>query len=336
MWWTVWSACQEPFDTDRHDLVGFRIAAVSVAVDTPADVVRPRAAVIVDGRPWAEDPVELAWYRVDAPGDVALLDPLSPAAAVGPEPELALSEEAAFLGLVARSGDREDRAFIEIFPSAPTFDGPAGFAVEALPLAVPELEGPELLLEARRSLVPEPSDAVDPGGFVRITASVEGDPLVHWMATAGTFFELDRHTTDWAAGDLRLDDEEIDDGRSTLEAGWVTVVGLALGEPGETRFGATDLAVGDPGPGIWTGGRFVPTDAPVSWTDGTVVRGTLVADDASPIGLRLTETTVEPTPVEDYGTSRLSCLVPRNGPFDPAWLLNPGTVYPLTYLPVAA
>lgn len=323
MWWTVWSACQEPFDNDRHDLVGFRIAAVSVAPAAAGEPVYPRAAVIVDGRSWAADPAELTWFWVDVPEDVARLDPLSPADAVGPEPTLTVPEGRAVLGLVARSGDREARAFTEISAATPTFDGPSGFTVLGLPLAIAELEGPELLLEARRRLEEEPTDRVEPGGFVRLTAGVEGDPLVHWMATGGTFFELDRHTTDWAAGDLRLDEDEIDDGRSPLEPGWVTVIGLALGAPGETRFRATELAVGDPGPGVWTHGRFVPTESPVSFVEGEVLRGTLVADDSSPCGLRLTGVTVErETAGADPGTLALPCLVPRNGAFDPGWLLG--------------
>ena len=119
MWWTVWSACQEPFGTDRHDLVGFRIAAVGVSPALDGETVRPRAAMIVDDRPWSEVPVEFTWFWVDDPDDVPTLDPLSVADAVGPEPELVVPEDRGSWGHRAGGGDRDARAVVEIAAPPP-------------------------------------------------------------------------------------------------------------------------------------------------------------------------------------------------------------------------
>jgi hypothetical protein len=183
------------------------------------------------------------------------------------------------------------------------------------------VEPAELALDARLDLASDPAETVPDGGFGRWSATVDGDPLVRWMATRGTFFELDRHTADWAAGDLVYDGEEIAEGRTTLDPGPITVVALALGEDGETAFLATDAYVGDEPPGLWVHGRFLPTDAPVDWSPGDAVRGTLALDDGSPTGLVLTGAAVEPV-VTDWGTAALACAEPLQGPFDPNWLLT--------------
>jgi hypothetical protein len=321
--WSVLLACQEPFEVDRHDLVGFRIAAISAPPASPGQALEPSVALIVDGRPWSEEFVDLGWFWVDHPDDLLSLDPLSPTDATGPLPLLTVPEDARTLALVARLGEQEQRAFLSVAEGPPSFSGPSAIELSALPLALQALEGPELLLPARQELEEEPLDATSPGDFLRLRAQVEGDPLVRWMATAGTFFELDRHTADWAAGDLRLDDDEVEEGRAALEPGWVTFLALALGAPGETSFRAADVPVGIEPVGLWVGGRFVPTDAPVSWQPGDAVRGTLAADDTSPFGLRLEGASVEPADaVTDFGTSALSCLVSRDGPLDPQWWLT--------------
>lgn len=321
--WTLLFACQEPFLVDRHDLVGFRIAAVSAPPVMPGDLVRPSVALIVEGRPWSASLPDLAWYWVDSPEQLADLDPLSEAAAAGPLPELVVPEEQRMLGVIAKVGDAEARAFLTIAEGEPSFSGPDGVSLAGLPLSLGEVEGGELLLEARRGLDASDYAAVSPGDFLRLTATVEGDPLVRWMATKGTFFELDRRTTDWAAADLLLDEDEIEEGATPIEPGWVTFLALALGAPGETRFRAVDVPVGLDTPGLWTGGRFVPTDVPVAFAPGDAVRGTLQADDASPFGLRLTSPVVSPaSEIVDYGTSALPCLVTRDGPLDPGWWLT--------------
>lgn len=266
------AACQEPFGADRHDLVGFRIAAVSVPPAAPGDEVVPRAAVVVDGRAWSPSPIDLAWYWVDDTDEIEAIDPLTVADAAGPSPLLTVPDRP-ILAVVARRGSEDRRAFVEVAPPPATIAAPTAFALD-------------------------PGPTVEPGETVRLRADTDG--LVRWMATAGTFTEIDEQTADWRSRD----------------PGPVTVVALALGEPGEATFAATDLHVGDPGPGLWVGQRWLPTD--VALEPGEHVRGTLAADDASPCGLRLTAPEVVPGP-ED---AAYDCLVPLDGTFDPGWLLE--------------
>jgi hypothetical protein len=274
--WVLLAACLEPFGADRHDLVGFRIAAVSVPPAEEGDLVVPRAAVVVDGRAWSDRPVDLAWYWVDDPDDVVAIDPLTLADAAGASPLLTVPDRP-ILAVVARRGSEDRRAFLELARPPATITAPTALHVDPA--------------------------TVEPGGTARIEAETDG--LVRWMATGGTFTEVDAQTTDWTAdGD-----------------GPVTVLALALGEPGEATFAATEVHVGEPGPGLWVAGRWLPTDVPVPAASGDTVRGTLLADDASPVGVRLTSAVLEPDPT-DFGTAGLECLVPREGPFDPAWLLE--------------
>ncbi|MEZ4240867.1 MAG: hypothetical protein R3F59_32865 [Myxococcota bacterium] len=329
--WTLFAlaACQEPFGTDRHDLTGFRIAAVALPAAAPGDPVRPRAALIVDGRPWSETAVDLRWTWLADPDALATLDPDAPADGVGPAPVLTLPADRPILGLVARQGARVARAYAAIPPPAEPLPPLPPPEIAALPLTVGEVTAEQLQRDARLDLTGA-DGPVAPGGFARFTAPAEGDPLVRWMATAGTFFELDRQRTDWAAGDLWLDGDEIDDEtvpREDLPPGWVTVLALALGDGGEgsdreapsqTTFAARDLAVGLPDPvGVWVAGRFLPSDAPPPAAEQ--LRGTLQADDDAPSGLRLVGLAAEPlgTPGPD-----LPCDPPLALPFDPAVLLD--------------
>ncbi|MEQ1566496.1 MAG: hypothetical protein ABMA64_12715 [Myxococcota bacterium] len=320
----MWSllACQAPFGADRHDLVDFRVAALTAPPALAGDAISPRVALIVDGHPWSDRDIDLLWYWVDGPDDVEGIDPTWEIAGTGPAPMLVVPRDQRALGLLARDGDRELRAYFALAEPPDKVDPPARIEVATLPLALEAVEGPELLLDARRGLSATPADGVPVGGFARFTAEVDGDPLVRWMATAGTFFELDRAAADWAAGDLLLDEDEIDDGRAALPAGAVTVLALALGEPGQTAFRATDLYVGPAPDGVWVEGRFVPTDGPVAFGPGEVLRGTFTADDTSPTGVRLVDAAAEPgSDVFAWGTPWLACAVNLDGPFDPNWLL---------------
>jgi hypothetical protein len=140
------------------------------------------------------------------------------------------------------------------------------------------------------------------------------------MATGGegTFFELDQARTDWAAGTLVLDDDEITE-RATASEGWVGVVALVVDDAGSNQVLIADLSVGVPEPGVWLQGRFLPTDSePVSKAGW----GTLVADDDAPWGLRLTNLTGPGIPdrSDPYGTTGVRCASPVGGPLDLAWL----------------
>lgn len=311
---------------DRHDLVGFRVAAVSAPPASSGAEIEPRAAVIVDDRPWSERPLDLAWYWVPTGDDDAVraIDPLTEAAGAGPIPTLTVPASDRRLVLVARRDGDERRAFLDL-PEEATLPALGGIDLASLPLRLEGLEGPELSLAARRELTPTPAPVVPVGGLARLTLRTgEGpEPVVRWMATAGTFLELERTVTDWAPAELRLDEDELEEPPEPLPPGAVTVVALALGEVGEAAFVAADLHVGEPGPGLWVAGRWLPTDGPVSHAAGEGVRGTLEADDDSPVGLVLRGGRAEAVgPATDWGTPALGCLVSRDGPFDPEWMLT--------------
>ncbi|MBX2798709.1 MAG: hypothetical protein KTR31_13595 [Myxococcales bacterium] len=327
MLWFTLLACQEPFDLDRHDLVGFRVAAIALQ-PSPDDTLTLSAAVVDQGRAWTEEPVDLAWFEVASPRDVAELDPLSPAVALGPSPVVDVPDEPTVLGLVARLGDQQRRAFVEIAPVPPEAVRVEGIDAATLSLTVPGAPAEDLLLEARRQLTPgEQTDRTAPGGTLRLTARLtEGDPgIVRWMATGGTFFELSPTVADWIASDVLLDSDEFERDPVAMAPSTVTVLGLVLGDGGGTHFLATELHVGDAEDGVWVNGRWMPTDGPVAMSPGEALRGVLEADDASPVGVRLTAAVAEDAstiPDGGWGTSGLDCLVPVSGPFDPSWLLT--------------
>jgi hypothetical protein len=320
--WALLLACQAPFGTDRHDLAGFRLAAVSFPPTPTGEVGTPQAAVVVDGRTWVDDPVDLRWYWVANPDAVVDLSPETAPDGFGPSPSLIVPQDRRTLAVIAAHGEEDLRAFIEVAEPPATLGASFTLTAQSLPISVESAEGPELLLEARGDLTPEPLAEVQPGDFVRWTAEVTGDPLVRWMATAGTFFEFDRSVTDWAAGDLTLDQDEIEDGRTVLGPGPVTFLALALGSPGETQFTAFDLEIGPRRAGVVVNGRIVPTDPPVSPAAGDWVVGTLTADDTAPAGIMLTEAAVVAAGSVPVGTDALPCAVPLDGPFDPRVLLT--------------
>lgn len=321
MWFALF-ACQAPFGTDRHDLVGFRVAAIAVPPAAAGATLVPEAAIVVDGRTWSDDPVDLLWYWVPSADAVLSIDPVTPIDGFGPAPSLVVPADPAILALRAVHGADEELAFIEIAPPPPVLDRVFSVGAESLPLAMDALEGPELLLEARQELTASPLDTIEPGDIVRLTANVADDPLVRWMATAGTFFELERQVADWAAGDLTLDGDQIEDGWTVLDPGPVTFIALALGNPGETAFSAVDLTVGPHGDGVIVNGRLLPTDVALDLAPGDGVAGTLVADDDSPTGLALAGATVVDPDLVPPGTDALPCAAVLEGPFDPRVLLD--------------
>ena len=109
------------------------------------------------------------------------------------------------------------------------------------------------------------------------------------MATTGTFLELDDHVTDWAHGQLTLDEGLVEDW-APAPPGVVSFLALSLGD-GAGRFRAADLWLGPPDePGTWVAGRWLPGEALVgpTWV-------TLSADDDAPSGLRIAGTVAAPT-----------------------------------------
>lgn len=318
------AACQEPFGTDRHDLVGLRVAAITV---TPLaeDQVQLGLAAVVDGRPWADAPLDLAWH--DATGltreEIGSL-PASGGIASGPAP-IVPGTGPGRLALVASDGDRVWRGTVEL-PEVRTLSEPPSLdPIVARPLdrRLPEQTGTDLDLEARRAwTLGEPVDRVDAGAWVRLRVAADEDVEVRWMSTApsGRFLELDAQATDWVAARYVRDDEDLEDVELGAE-GPRTLLALGLDpeNQGANAWTARELFVGEVPVGLFTpSGRWIATDAPM---DASFVRGTIVADDASPTGIRLDG--AEPAGSDDDpGTPALPCTVPVDGPFDPDWLLS--------------
>jgi len=281
------AACQEPFAEDRHDLAGFRIAAVEVAVSADGAELTPRAAVVVDGRPWAAEAATLDWYQVADVDAVEELGPNSPVDATGPAPILAAREDRPVLALVARHDDLEERGFAVLDPPVDAGTFLAVFATRPSGEIV---------------------DGVAVDETVRLTADLFGPRgVVHWMSTAGTFYELAPLVTEWTA-DVEVEQD-------------VTILALHLGAKGGTTWHVREIHAGTPGPGLWIGQRWLPTDVGVDVPPGEAVRGTLIADAGSPLGVTLVEPTVVPATSVEWGTAALPCAAPVEGPFDPNWLL---------------
>jgi hypothetical protein len=322
-------ACQEPFGTDRHELVGDRV--LGLVCERVDDNVTVRPLLLEDGHLWTEQPPSLAWAWVDegATLEDALDEPFSaePAARFPTDD----ADRTLALRVVHSSGEVDDTTL-----SVPA-DGPVPLpTIAGLTLAVHEgwtLTSPteeQLALDARLDLNPTPAATLPFNGWARLTAvidpSAEALTRVRWMTVGarGTFLELDPTRTDWAAGDLLLDDLEIEEA-NPIAPGIVTVVMLALDDRSGNRARITERWVGEARTdGLFVSGRWLhATESPPT---GSLVRATLIANDGAPTGLRLEgveAVTIEALPDEDpYGTEALPCTEPVAGPFDPIWLVD--------------
>lgn len=317
------AACQQPFGADRHDLLGFRVAAI--AAQHQRGALTLRVAVIVDGRPYSREPLDLRWFLLpDArPESVVELRDSATPDAVGPSPRWSWPLDAPAIGLIAEHQGARYHAIVPLdeVPGAPP--DLTGIALYGSTLDFTGLRAEDLGLDARREHpLGEPIDAVPVGGFARLVAQIsQPERPIRWMATApsGTFLELDRHATDWAAGSLRFDEDEIEEA-VPAEAGVRTVLALALSGRSDSanHWRAREVWIGPSSTGIITpSGRWIGTDRAV---DGEAVQGVLVADDDAPTGLSLRDVVAVPLNT-DPGTADLPCAAPVSGPFDPDWLL---------------
>ena len=321
-------ACQEPFGTDRHDLVGLRVAGISVhRLDD--DAVQLGIAAVVDGKPFSAAPLELTWHDatdLDA-NDVAELG-LDGGVASGPAPEIGGSGPGT-LALVARdpASEREWRGTVSLPQVDDLDDGvvPVG-TIEAYSTGrtLDAEDATVLDLEARRGWdLGEPTESVVAGDWLRLGVEVADGVRVRWMSThpGGHFLEVDDATTDWVAASYVRDDEELED--VEIEADGVRTfmaLGLDPARQGANGWAARELFVGNDVPtGIFTeSGRFLQTDGSAQ---GTYLRGTLVADPDVAVGVRLEGVEVVDDTV-DPGTDALPCTVAVSGWFDPDWLLE--------------
>ena len=250
------SACQEPFAEDRHDLASFRIAAVGGTLDEDASV-QVHAAVWSGLGPYHDTLPSLDWSS----------DSL---AASGQDAALAVAYPAR-INLVASSGDATETAALDL-AAAPVPIATSGFIPGFTRRAV-DLDISRVVDPIADRLAVEPGDDVPiaVSSAVRLTVEAPEDVTVHWMGTGGTFSELDAHTTDWFAGDVVLDDNELDS-TSTIDPGVYNLLALAFDGAGNTSWMWIDVAVGLDGPLLYTdgsesdgvggpGGRIFPVEA---------------------------------------------------------------------------
>ncbi len=319
--WFVPLACQEPFPTDRHDLEGFRIAALEVAATPDGGAVAPRAAIVVDGHPWSTQMATLSWGFV-ADESRAVDDPFD-VVATGGAPALQVPADARTLVLVAEHAGRLQRAFLTVARPPAT---PAGGGFELGPVDLPtHPKGPELTLERRLALEAGEGRVVAPRGWLRVGVPAGSDGgIVRFMATAGTFLELSADTADWTAADgLHLDEDELDDPGRPTRPGAVTLLALTIAREGETWWEATEVFVGEEPGGVWLGGRFVPGDDVPAAGPGEAVATTLTGDPEAPSGVALSGgVVVRRADVVDWGTPALACDPPVDGPLDPDWFFS--------------
>lgn len=277
--WTALLACQEPFAFDRHDLRGLRIATLTAEVTD--DEVRPEVTLVVDDQLWSDAPVDLSWGWVPQPG---LAAEGFDEAATGARP--VLTRQPGRLAVTASFDGASHTAELDLIRSAtatPTL------RVEALEQTLAE---DDYRIETRVDWVPRPGRTVEPGGLLRVTVQdPPDDARARFMAIGdGTFLELDALTTDWVAGTLELDEDEVAAREPAVE-GPRTVLALVLGS---TAAGAArvDTFVGPAPEGAWIDGRFLPGMLEERCS------GTLFLDDTSPTGMRLADavpTTDTPT-----------------------------------------
>lgn len=258
-------ACQTPFGVDRHDLAGFRIAALSAAIDAD-DGVNASAAIVSDGHLWSEQAVALDWYWIADARDLESIDRQPDG--TGPTPTLTLPDETSLLGLIA-----EDGAYLATLDVVRT-----------------DRAMPPVFVEAD-------NDAVATNEKTTLTAFFGGQSTegahARWMATDGTFTEIDALTTTWKA---------------PKTDGTQAILVLALDDAGRSQWSISDLIVGDPGEGVWLGSRWIPSDVPVPPGSYDAV---LAEEDSSTSGVRIVSITAA-----DGAT--LSCATP----FDPRALAD--------------
>ncbi len=315
--------CQEPFGERRQDLVGFRIASLTAPASAPGQPTEPEVSVVVEGQLWSDEPVSLHWHWVDPdPEAVGSLSADDAPVATGAGPSLTRPPQEAWLGLLAVAPDGEvARAFLDL-PTEPSD------AVElehvswsALDWDLRRVSGEDLSMDSRMQASAHEATSTSPHGFLRFSAAMSHpaqDVTVRWMATEGTWLELDPWTADWTPGHLVLDGDDVEEA-IVGEPGSVSVIALAIDGRGHGSALARDLWVGEAPQGMYIEGRWVGGEPHEGW-----IQARLEADDASPSGLTLTDVTPVDPPSTDgpdpYGTDTMACA--QGAPFDPNWLLQ--------------
>jgi hypothetical protein len=316
--------CQAPFGVDRHDLVEDRIAAIT---RDATDGARVHAWTVTSGHLWDDGEVEVSWY--DAPCCALSSNEIITAT------DAALAGDAALVGLgrapvitaraavvVARFPSGLTRtAFVELNQPGASFTAriDAGM-LNALSFTE---AGPEQLeVEARSALTAETADTLSAGAWARLALTVEPEAAparTRWMSTRAelTFLELDDARTDLATGEVLLDDLEIESSSPAAD-GPVTVLALYFMTGALPDAVARELWIGEPpANGMWTSrSRWLPLGGALDVAANSTIAGTLVADDTSPVGVRLDNPRVAVD--GDVNEAAAACL--RAEDFDPTWL----------------
>lgn len=316
--------CQAPFGVDRHDLVEDRIAAIT---RDAADGARVHVWTVTNGHLWDDGEVDVSWY--DAPCCALTSDEIVSAT------DAALAGDAALVGLgrapmitaraavvIARFPSGLTRtAFVELNRPGAAFTAriDAG-TLDALSFTE---AGPEQLeVEARSTLTAETTDTLSAGAWARMALTVEPEATparTRWMSTRAelTFLELDDARTDLATGEVVLDDLEIESSTPATD-GPVTVLALYFMSGSLPDAEARELWIGEPpANGMWTArSRWLPLGDALDVAAGSTIAGTLVADDTSPVGVRLDD----PHTAVDGDVNDAAAACVRAGDFDPTWL----------------
>ncbi|MEL6345156.1 MAG: hypothetical protein AAFV53_18760 [Myxococcota bacterium] len=278
--------CQEPFDTDRHDLRGFRIAAIGV------DDGLARAAVWSGDGPWHEASPTLVWSLDGAP--------------LGEGFDVTVTA-GGLLELDATAPDGQTRSATVTVQSAPF----SALSVSRGALVI----GEDLSLDGRRSLSADPVDVTAPSGSaMRLTLSgVGADQSARWMTAGGTILEVETDAADFFAEEIRFDDGEIEV-RAPVDDGLYPGLALVVDGEGDNSWLWFDAAVGvdTTAPFAHHRGRLMPSDDSVG---AGLIAATLEEDAIS--GVRLSDVQV----VEDaQQQDELECIPDGAETFEIAWI----------------
>jgi hypothetical protein len=272
------AGCAPTFD-DRHDLLGFRIAAIGV-VDGQA------AAAVWSGSLFHAEPTSMVWTVDGAP--------------LGEGWGLGVPEGAEELGLVATAPDgtiREARVSIA--------GGLAPLSFTRSAVAV----GEDVSIEARSALDESPLDGAAPAGqAVRIRLEAPEGDRSRWMVAGGetTLLELDAETVDVMPERLGFDDGEVAS-RQAVAPGVQHVLALRMDGAGANRWAWIDAALGVDTPLIRSGGWLLEGEADTSTGLLAVDLDGLSADGVGTLG--------SPEAVDDLSQHDPPTCAPSDLPF---------------------
>jgi len=278
---------------------------------------------------WADEAPEFRWYWVAENDDAVIaIDAADSPAASGPAPVLEIPNSDRRLALLVETGGQQLKAFIDLDEDPPAMPSLTNVVVSRVDdVQLSSLEGNALDLDQRLDWSSSESNSFDPGDILRLEAvpSFTDKALrSRWSATSpfGTFFELDLLRTDWIAGEVTIDNSEIE-ASVPIAKGGLSVLSILLNDSGGTDYRITDLYIGERPDGFDANGRWMTTDIPIPST-ASLVAGVLAAEDSATTGLRLQDTQLltedDLAATDPYGLQAHGCSGISSEPFDPNWL----------------